>query len=220
MKYSKKRPGIAMIYALAVFIFVSLLSVALLRITTGNTSTSVSEFKRTHAEYAARAGIEIGLAALEAEDITMGKTTLCERVLGKVSDPSYSLDTGYTNITSSNPRGDVIDVLSESGAVVGRVQIVIYSLTDREGDPGDLTFQYMTPDASGNSSKTIHRHAESEKLGINSTQDWSWVFRVVAIGETLDYEQSKHKYPMARQIMTAEVKMSSEPKEVKLYSGY
>lgn len=207
-----------MIYAIAVFFLISIMSISILRLTTDNSVSSDNEQLRDQAEYIARAGIEIGMAAIEVKDDTKGGATLSQRVLGKVSDPSYELAGGYTNLTNST--GDIIDVKDASGNVVGKVQVIVYSITGREGDPGEITFNYISPSPSGEASKTISRHREAQRLGVDKDQEFTWIFRIVAIGQTLDYDSVKEKYPMARQVMTADVSMASQPKVWNLYSGY
>lgn len=221
MKRMKKRKGVAMIFAIGVFLFVSVLAIALTRLVGSNASHSALERKKTEAEYITRAGLEIGIAALQTQDNTKGNLTLCERILEKGADASYNLLQGYSNLGSSSAKGDVINIKAKDGTTAGQVQVIVYSMTRKDGESDTLQFEYLSPDSSGTATKTINRKSEAEKTGVKKGNSWkhTWVFRVVAIGQTNDYEQVKGRLPMARQVMTAEVNIQN-PQIVKIYNGF
>lgn len=214
----KKRRGVAMIYGLIVFLLISILAVAMTRLTDGNTVSAGGEYKKTQAEYIARAGLEIGQGALHVEDASRGKATLFDRILGKPVVVSHHLNQGYTNIDASHPSGEFFEIKSEKGEVVGRVQLLVYSLTGKEAAE-NLTVQYRSPDATGETHRVIDRLKEAKALGVDKLKQDTWVFRIVAIGETMDYDEIKGRFPMARQIMTADVNINN-PLSVRIYSGY
>lgn len=217
MKPQKNRRGIAMIYGIVIFVFISILAFAMTRLTDSNTLNAAAEYKKSQAEYIALAGLEIGQGAIHAKDPSKGNLTLLDRVSGSAV-VAHVLDKGYTNIRSGTPDGEQIEIKSEAGEVIGRVQILVYSLTGKE-DPGELVIHYRSADVTGETEKRIDRQKEAEKAGVNKKDMSTWIFRIVAIGETMDYDAVKDQYPMARQIMTADVSISN-PLSVRTYSGY
>lgn len=213
-----KRRGIAMIYGIIVLVVVSILAFAMARLSGDNSMNAGEEYKKSQAEYIARAGLEIAQGALHAEDATKGKATFFDRILKKTANPSYHLNDGYTNINASHSDGEFFEIKSETGKVVGRVQLLVYSLTGKE-PAGNIIVAYRSQDANGDTHRTINRQKEAKELGVKATDSGTWVFRVVAIGETMDYDDVKGRFPMARQIMTADVNVNN-PLSVKVYSGY
>lgn len=206
----------AAVFAMAVFVFITVLAIGILRMTDANSLNAAAELKRSQAEYIARSGLEIGMAALQTKHPTEG-VTLCEKVMESVSDPSLQLKEGYSNVGSGNPKGDVISIKSPAGDKIGEVQIIVYSLTKKDAEPKSLSFEYLT--GSPAQTETIDREKQANAAGVDKNRDGSWLFHVVAIGQTTDYEKIKKKYPMARQIMTAEISVKN-PEVVKIYNGF
>lgn len=218
-KRVRKRRGMAMIFAIAVFILISTLAVAMTRLVTGNASSTISDRRKTEAEYLAKAGLEIGLAAIQTKDPTNGNLAIWERLLDKSVYPAFNLPQGYSNLTA-DPKGDVIEIKSPDtgNPAVGKVQVIVYSVTRKPGESDTLDFEYMT--GSGTSAvERIDRKAIAETLGITQSDRSTWILRVVAIAQTEDYDDVKKRSPSARQIMTAEVSVSNI-QVVKTYDGF
>lgn len=218
-KERKRKRGAAMVFAIVVFLFVSILAVAMTRLVTGSATSTMAEQKKVEAEYLAKAGIEIGLAAIRTKDPAKGNLEIWERILEKGTVASNNLPQGYSNLLS-DPMGDVIEIKSPDtgNPVVGKVQVIVYSVTRKPGESDTLQFQYMTP-ASPAHTEVIDRKSIAEISGIRPGEKSSWILRIVAIGQTNDYEDIKGRTPSARQIMTAEVSLSNM-EVVKIYSGF
>ncbi|MDO4720198.1 MAG: hypothetical protein Q4A78_06010 [Peptostreptococcaceae bacterium] len=213
----RRKKGLAAIFAMAVFVFITILAMGILRISDSNTLGIQSEIRRSQAEYIARSGLEIGMSAVQVKHPTE-KVSIVEKVLEKPTDPSLYLKNGYDNLSSSGSRGDVIEIKDSAGNKIGDVQIIIYSLTGKDGESDQISFDYLTP-SSPAVTQQIDRKKLRDNLRVNKAQQATWVFHIVAIGQTSDYENVGSRYPMARQIMTAEMSMQN-PSVVKIYSGY
>lgn len=217
-KIKGHKRGVAMVFAIAVFLFVSILAVAMTRLVGGSANSTIAEQKKLEAEYLAKAGLEIGLAAIRTKDPTKGNLEIWERVLEKGTVAANNLPQGYSNLV--NPMGDVIEIKSPDtgNPVVGKVQVIVYSVTRKPGESDTLRFQYMTPTSPAHT-EVIDRKSIAEISGIRPGEKSSWILRIVAIGQTSDYEDIKGRTPSARQIMTAEVSLSNT-EVVKTYSGF